>query len=164
MAMTAEIGKALRDERLQRGWSQRELARRAGIHHRTVQYWESKLVLDLRSWGVDAMAKAMGWPTGEFSDAATRARGGVLSDDEELELIERILSQMPRSLAKRISRPRVPCGAKTRKGTECRALSEPNRRRCRFHGGLSTGPKTEAGRARIAEAQRRRWDAFKQSD
>jgi hypothetical protein len=26
-----------------------------------------------------------------------------------------------------------------------------------FHGGLSTGPKTEAGRARIAEAQRRRW-------
>jgi hypothetical protein len=23
--------------------------------------------------------------------------------------------------------------------------------RCRFHGGLSTGPKTEAGRARIAE-------------
>jgi uncharacterized protein YjiS (DUF1127 family) len=29
--------------------------------------------------------------------------------------------------------------------------------RCRFHGGLSTGPKTQAGRARIAEAQRRRW-------
>src|SRR4029077_19309415 len=27
--------------------------------------------------------------------------------------------------------------------------------RCRFHGGLSTGPKTEAGRSRIAEAQRR---------
>jgi hypothetical protein len=24
--------------------------------------------------------------------------------------------------------------------------------RCRFHGGLSTGPKTEAGRIRIAEA------------
>jgi hypothetical protein len=29
--------------------------------------------------------------------------------------------------------------------------------RCRFHGGLSTGPKTEAGRGRIAAAQRRRW-------
>jgi hypothetical protein len=32
--------------------------------------------------------------------------------------------------------------------------------RCRFHGGLSTGPKTQAGRARIAEAQRRRAGAF----
>ena len=35
--------------------------------------------------------------------------------------------------------------------------------RCRFHGGLSTGPKTEAGRARIAEAQRRRWLAYRQA-
>jgi hypothetical protein len=34
--------------------------------------------------------------------------------------------------------------------------------RCRFHGGLSTGPKTEAGRARIAEAQRRRWCLYRE--
>jgi hypothetical protein len=34
--------------------------------------------------------------------------------------------------------------------------------RCRLHGGLSTGPKTEAGRARIAEAQRRRWRAYRE--
>jgi hypothetical protein len=34
--------------------------------------------------------------------------------------------------------------------------------RCRFHGGLSTGPKTEAGRARIAEAQRRRWRLYRE--
>ena len=34
--------------------------------------------------------------------------------------------------------------------------------RCRFHGGLSTGPKSEAGRARIAEAQRRRWLAYRE--
>jgi len=34
--------------------------------------------------------------------------------------------------------------------------------RCRFHGGLSTGPKTEAGRTRIAEAQRRRWCAHRE--
>jgi hypothetical protein len=38
---------------------------------------------------------------------------------------------------------------------------EPGKRRCRFHGGLSTGPKTTAGRAKIAEAQRRRWSAFR---
>lgn len=39
---------------------------------------------------------------------------------------------------------------------------ELGKRRCRFHGGLSTGPKTEAGRARIAEAQRRRWKAYRE--
>ena len=32
--------------------------------------------------------------------------------------------------------------------------AEPGKARCRFHGGKSTGPKTQAGRARIAEAQR----------
>ena len=39
---------------------------------------------------------------------------------------------------------------------------ERGKARCRFHGGLSTGPKTEAGRARIAEAQRRRWQAYRE--
>jgi hypothetical protein len=34
--------------------------------------------------------------------------------------------------------------------------------RCRFHGGLSTGPKTEAGRAGITEAQRRRWRDYRE--
>ena len=31
-----------------------------------------------------------------------------------------------------------------------------------MHGGLSTGPKTAEGRVRIAEAQRRRWSAYRQ--
>ncbi|TNC63112.1 HGGxSTG domain-containing protein [Rubellimicrobium roseum] len=56
---------------------------------------------------------------------------------------------------------RAPCGALTRKKQPCRALSEPGRQRCRFHGGQSTGPKTPEGRARIAEAQRRRWAAWR---
>jgi hypothetical protein len=51
--------------------------------------------------------------------------------------------------------------AKTRKGHPCRAKPEPGRRRCRFHGGRSTGPKTAEGRTRIAEAQRARWAAFR---
>ncbi|WP_425311793.1 HGGxSTG domain-containing protein [Microvirga massiliensis] len=33
---------------------------------------------------------------------------------------------------------------------------EPGKRRCRVHGGLSTGPRSSEGKARIAEAQRRR--------
>ena len=51
---------------------------------------------------------------------------------------------------------RVPCGARTRKGHPCRNLSEPGRRRCKFHGGKSTGPRTAEGRARIAAAMRER--------
>jgi hypothetical protein len=40
------------------------------------------------------------------------------------------------------------CGARTRAGTPCRAAAMPNGR-CRMHGGPSTGPRTEAGKARI---------------
>jgi hypothetical protein len=38
-----------------------------------------------------------------------------------------------------------------------RNKSEPGRKRCKFHGGRLTGPKTAEGRARIAAAQRKRW-------
>lgn len=52
---------------------------------------------------------------------------------------------------------RPSCGAKTRQAKPCSKKVIPGKRRCRFHGGLSTGPKTIEGRARIAAAQRRRW-------
>jgi hypothetical protein len=56
------------------------------------------------------------------------------------------------------ARKRLPaCGAKNRRGEPCRVTIVPGKRRCRFHGGLSTGPKTIEGKARIAAAQRRRW-------
>lgn len=48
------------------------------------------------------------------------------------------------------------CGALTRAGTPCQARALPGKRRCRFHGGLSTGPRTAEGRAAIAESNRRR--------
>jgi hypothetical protein len=43
------------------------------------------------------------------------------------------------------------CGAKTRRGTLCQCRAMPNGR-CRLHGGLSTGPKTEKGIERIRAA------------
>jgi hypothetical protein len=44
---------------------------------------------------------------------------------------------------------RVPCGARRhRDGQPCQAKSEPGKRRCRFHGGRSTGPRTDEGRAK----------------
>jgi hypothetical protein len=44
------------------------------------------------------------------------------------------------------------CGARTRAGCPCRAPAIHGKLRCRMHGGRSTGPRTEAGRARIAAA------------
>ncbi|NCF34380.1 MAG: hypothetical protein GWP50_12545 [Proteobacteria bacterium] len=44
------------------------------------------------------------------------------------------------------------CGAKTRSGMPCAKYPIAGKRRCRLHGGMSTGPRTEEGRARIASA------------
>ena len=52
------------------------------------------------------------------------------------------------------------CGARTRKGTPCQRRTYPNGR-CRNHGGLCTGPKTTAGRSRIAAAQQHRWKLWR---
>lgn len=49
------------------------------------------------------------------------------------------------------------CGAMTRQLFVCANRVVPGKLRCRFHGGLSTGPKTAEGKERIAQAQRLRW-------
>ena len=45
------------------------------------------------------------------------------------------------------------CGAKTRSGHACRKPALKRKRRCRLHGGASTGPKSKEGRDRIAAAR-----------
>lgn len=55
------------------------------------------------------------------------------------------------------------CGAKTRAGHPCRRKGLGKGGRCANHGGLSTGPKTEAGRERIRQALKRRWAKWRQS-
>lgn len=44
------------------------------------------------------------------------------------------------------------CGARTRRGLGCQAPAIHGRKRCRLHGGLSTGPRTAEGRARVRAA------------
>jgi hypothetical protein len=56
---------------------------------------------------------------------------------------------------------RPQCGAQCRDGHQCRARVTLDRhgrprKRCRLHGGLSTGPRSAAGRAAIAQSNRRR--------
>ena len=48
------------------------------------------------------------------------------------------------------------CGARTRAGHACNRKTLPGKR-CRNHGGCSTGPTTPEGKQRIAAAQRLRW-------
>ena len=58
-------------------------------------------------------------------------------------------------------RERPRCIAVNRQGNPCSVRVEPGKTKCRFHGGKSTGPRTPEGRARVAEAQRRRWERYR---
>ena len=49
---------------------------------------------------------------------------------------------------------RTQCQAKSKRTQhQCRAPAAKGKTKCRFHGGASTGPKTEQGRQRCAEAK-----------
>jgi hypothetical protein len=45
------------------------------------------------------------------------------------------------------------CEAQTRRGTPCQSPAYKHNHRCRLHGGLATGPTTEAGRARLTASK-----------
>ena len=48
--------------------------------------------------------------------------------------------------------PGIRCLARTRRGTECQRAAYKHNGRCRLHGGLSTGSRTQEGLQRISEA------------
>ena len=58
------------------------------------------------------------------------------------------------------------CGAKTRQGHPCRGPCVHDRKRCRMHGGGSTGPRTRAGleRSRSARLKSGRYSAQARED
>lgn len=43
------------------------------------------------------------------------------------------------------------CGAKTRAGSACKQKAIYTNGRCKYHGGLSTGPRTKEGKAKAAQ-------------
>ena len=93
--------------------------------------------------------------------------------DEDDRLLLRILMMMTREPRPKPVPPkhqRERCGAKCRDGHACRApvFKRPDgslARRCRMHGGASTGPKTEEGKRRALEALHagllRRWEKYR---
>ena len=153
-------GKDLAALRRRAGLSQAALPQRVGISRQTVSYWERKPALDGRAATLTKIACALD-PGDREVILSSRAglgfislhfQGAVLS--EHLSLIGTAQAQRKIVLA---SMWRQTCKAMTRRGMECLLKSEPGKRRCRLHGGLSTGPKTDEGKARIAKAQRKRW-------
>ena len=80
----------------------------------------------------------------------------VLPQEVAEELVRKSSCKIPRAFKRRFR-----CGARcvsTQEPCRARALESG---RCKWHGGMSTGPKTAAGKACIAEAQRRRWSAYR---
>ncbi|WP_376873307.1 HGGxSTG domain-containing protein [Albirhodobacter sp. R86504] len=122
--------------------SQTDLGRLAGLGRQTVSYWERKPKVDLRAHALRQIGMILALPP---PNRPIRKLWAQAFEEPPLRLIGPLTGQ------------RVRCGAKTRKGTPCAAMSLPNKRRCKFHGGMSTGPKTQEGRDRIAQAQRDRW-------
>ena len=159
-------GAELAARRKAAGMTQAQLAAKAGIGRCAVSYWETRPNLDPRGWAVLRMAKALRWVVQDYAARYAHRRGvGFVQIDRTPEDLGRAvaeaLARWQDREAQRAARHCVRCDARTRKGTACRNMSEPGKRRCKFHGGLSTGPKTREGREQIAEAQRRRWATAK---
>lgn len=149
-------GRELAAVRMRAGLSQTRLAELAGIGRHAVSYWENKPKVGWNDWAPKRMFAVLGIKVMPDYLHSTRARGhGVLDPFEAY--VRRELARLAEREVAQEARRRVVCGARNRKGTPCRLKSEPGKRRCKFHGGKSTGPKTEEGRRRIAEAQRQRW-------
>lgn len=152
-------GSDLQDIRQLFGFSRRQLGQRIGVHPDTIRYWERKIWANpeanvpsqiLQEFGVGNLDVSMLLNSERYRRLFTHPeRKGARS----AKVVEP--TQMDRNACKPNDAKK--CAAKTRAGSLCKAKRVPGRARCRMHGGLSTGPKTELGRQRIAEAQKQRW-------
>ena len=158
-------GADLRAHRKAAGFSQAALAKRAGFARGAVGYWERKAVVPTRYGAPRRFCDVLGVRHFPPSNAHAGGWGLSLPDPWQARLDALAEVQMVAWLAReaqRAAKRRVLCGAKTRKGNPCLNLSEPGKRRCKFHGGKSTGPRIGEGRARIAAAQRLRWAKWRE--
>jgi transcriptional regulator with XRE-family HTH domain len=161
--LTSLSGRELAAFRRELGLNQTELARAAGVGRNAVSYWECKANVCPANYAPRRILRVLGvsirrdlsthpTPLDRLLGRTTRKRSTASASSDDAE-------QAPAAATKCTSPGK--CGARTRKGRPCQLAPEPGRTRCRVHGGLSTGAKTPEGRARIAEAQRRRWAAWR---
>lgn len=157
-------GKELAMLRRRAGLSQAALAQSIGVSRQTVSYWERNPTLDGRTETLGRIAGALDPADRELLLSSRPGLGFITLrfmspiSPEQINLIIKAEAQRKTTHAQMRRRT---CGAMTRKATTCRLKSEPGRQRCRLHGGLSTGPTSSEGKARIAEAQRKRWAVWR---
>ena len=160
-------GPELKAIRRKAGINQTEMGKLTGFSRHAVSYWETKTRditwRDCRNSCPEGMLRVLGISLLPNFTRPVRAR-----EDRVLrfrtawqQALDREADRRFAHLREKQTPQRQLCGAKTRKGRPCRLKSEPGKRRCKFHGGMSTGPKTAAGKARISEAQKRRWAAYR---
>ncbi len=139
--MSLESAQCLKTMRAACGWTQKDLAEKIGRHVRTIKYWEAQPGR-IGGVAVSEMVEA-------FRDE------GITEGMAPLLAAERGRRQQKLKAHRKQVVHYQTCDARTRRGTTCMCKPIPGKRRCKFHGGLSTGPRTPEGKARIAEAQRR---------
>ena len=171
-------GDQIREARLALGLTQEELGARAGFHRQCIVRLEGYCSLGvLRSSGVSLLAvvRALALPDDVLFPAANaHARPRIMEWLEQVEATAEAAAQVKSEAAKsrrkmrealrqawRVDREASPklakpvCGARNRRGQPCQSKKLLRGGKCKFHGGLSTGPKTPEGLARCAEAGRR---------
>lgn len=123
------------------GMSQRDLSGMTGLHLDTVKYWEGQSGRRLDGVGPVKMRTAL------------ETTGIVVPRPGEPAVTLPAPPRMPST-----------CGARNRHGSACQCKPMAGKRRCKYHGGMSTGPKTAAGLERIRAAMRARWHGVLSAD
>lgn len=84
------------------------------------------------------------------NDSGAGVREGTPARSTDSGITARIAQARAREMTSAALRAtqRVTCGAKCRTGKPCQGNSLPGKRRCKWHGGCSTGPKTAEGKAK----------------
>ena len=181
--MTSSIvtGSQIRAARALLGWTQARLAKASGLHPNAVAYWEGHKDIPTGVWrepvacrrirkalleagveflqlpllGVRLVARHNNAPN---TRRRARPRHGVLRLLRPRKCKTSVTLPHPVSIS--AFNPATACAAKTRTGMACVRNAMPNGR-CPNHGGLSSGPKSDAGRQRIADAQKQRWERWR---
>ena len=174
-------GAQIRAARSLLNWTQSRLAKASGLHPNAVAYWENHDDIPTGVYRVpvacrrirEALLEAgveflqlpfVGVRLVARHNKATntrrraRAHHGVLRPLRPRKCKTSVTPPHPVSVSAR--NPATACAAKTRTGRLCVRKPLTNGR-CPNHGGLSSGPKSDAGRQRIAEAQKQRWERWR---
>jgi hypothetical protein len=131
-----------------------------GSFQRTGELWDERKTTRLQ-WAVGRAAQR------EMRAALQESAGNVIEAARRLGITPEWLRKRLAALDAGLdlfglykSHGLLQCEARTRSGRPCRSRPVSGRKRCRMHGGKSTGPRTPEGRRRVGEAARARWVAY----